>query len=172
MLKLRCLLFLFVLSLGVKAQFVSALIGVDGLTCSACSFATQKSILKLDFVDTVVMDLNTTIAKVTFKKGKAISIDALAKKVEDAGFSVRSIQGIYDFSNVIASENSCCTTENGVFQFIGISTSRTLGSSTVIRFIGPNYCSKREYKKWSDKIKAAHACDGGDKNAPHYFVTL
>ncbi len=62
------LLLIFSFSKNTNAQFISAIVGIDGLTCSACSYATEKSILKLIFVDSVYMELDKNIATVFFKK--------------------------------------------------------------------------------------------------------
>ena len=52
-------------------QFNSATIHINGLTCSACSFAVQRSISTIDFVERIDMDLNENIAMIVFKKNKA-----------------------------------------------------------------------------------------------------
>lgn len=81
------------------ARFTSAVIGIDGLTCSACSFSTEQSIRKLDFVENVNMELNENMATITFKKDKEISIDAIVRRVYAAGFSVRSVKAIFILKN-------------------------------------------------------------------------
>ena len=56
-LKVVCLLFVLLTSIGVKAQFISAEIGIDGLTCSACTRSAEMSIRKLPFVADVKMNI-------------------------------------------------------------------------------------------------------------------
>src|ERR1700746_2210399 len=83
--------FLLLLQFGVSAQFNYALIGVDGLTCSACTRSVEMSIRKLNFVDSVTMNLEHTEGKIIFKKGAKVEVDKIAKAVIDEGFSLRSL---------------------------------------------------------------------------------
>ncbi len=59
-------------SCNSKAQFTSAELGVDGLTCSACTRSVELSIRKLDFVKDVQMNLDNTVGQITFVPGKQI----------------------------------------------------------------------------------------------------
>lgn len=70
---LLSLTLLFITLSGAKAQFLWAEIGVDGLTCFACSRSVEISVRKLDFVDSVVMNLEYTDRKVYFKKERRLS---------------------------------------------------------------------------------------------------
>ena len=82
------------------AQFVSAEIGVDGLTCSACTKSVEMSLRKLDFVQDVQMNLENTNGKVTFKPGALIYIDKIAKAVDNAGFSVSYLHATFSFNSL------------------------------------------------------------------------
>src|ERR1700759_2288056 len=92
------LLFL-VASLHLRAQFTWAEIGVDGLTCSACTRSVEMQIRKLDFVDSVSMNLEHTDGKIFFKKGAAVNIEKISQAVVDAGFSVRYLRAGFLFKN-------------------------------------------------------------------------
>jgi len=140
-----------------KAQFISAVVGIDGLTCSACSFSTEKSIRKLIFVDSVYMELEKNIATVYFKKNSSVSIHSLAQKVIDAGFAVRSIHAIYDFQDLKITPDQCWDYENNIYHFIKIEKEQTLSGPTTIKFIGEKYMQKAEYKKW--KLLCTNTCN-------------
>ena len=155
---------------SANAQFRQAVIGIDGLTCSACSFGTQKSIMRLDFVDSVKMDLNKNIATITFKPGKKVSIDAIVQKVYDAGFSVRSVHAVYEFTDMKAVNDAFFNFEDNAYEFIGLSGERTLNGPVDLTFINEKYISKKEMKKWKDLIAKAKPCTLG-KQKP-YYVTL
>src|ERR1700722_452721 len=88
--------FLTLFTFSSRAQFVSAKLGVDGLTCSACTRSVELSIRKLDFVKDVQMNLDNTVGQITFIPGKQISMNKIAKAVTDAGFSVRYLQATFN----------------------------------------------------------------------------
>src|ERR1019366_4464216 len=131
----------------VYAQFNSVLLRVDGLTCSACSFATQQSILKLDFVEDVKIDLNSHDAIVTFKQGKKISIDQIAKKVYDAGFSVGNLRAKFTFNSNNISDSTCFEYAGDIYHFEQLPAKTVLNGIATIQFIGKKYMSIKEYKK-------------------------
>lgn len=79
-------------------QISNAELKVTGLTCSMCSQATEKSLKTLDFIGSVIPDLNKNIFLIDFKKDKKVNLDLLKKKVEDAGFSVGSLLATIHFS--------------------------------------------------------------------------
>jgi copper chaperone CopZ len=161
---------LFILT-SAKAQFVSANVGIDGLTCSACSFATEKSIRKLSFIDSVSMDLDKNMATVYFKKNVPVSIKALAQKVYDAGFSVRTMDVIFNFNNLSVNNNFCFDFENNRYQFIKIDSEKKLNGISTIRFIGEKFLSKKEFKSW--KLFCSNACkDLASPLSEQYYVTI
>ena len=131
-----------------SAQIKSAIVGVDGLTCSACSFATEKSILKLEFVDSVRMELEKNIAYVYFKKDSKVSIAELAQKVVDAGFAVRSIFIIAEVNQHKVSNDFCLTIGADVFQFVKISSETELNGLVTLKIVGDKFMPKKEFKNW------------------------
>jgi copper chaperone CopZ len=163
--------FLIMINSFARAQFTSVLVAVDGLTCSACSYATQKSILQLDFVADVQMDLNSHVATVTFKPDKKIEIDKIVQKVVDAGFSVGGLTAGFNFKDATVSNDYCMTYEGDTFHFISTKESKMNGISN-IKFIGEKYMRKKDFKKW--KGQTSGACkppDNSNSSAKIYFVT-
>lgn len=154
-------------ALDAQAQFRSATLGVDGLTCSACSFGTEKSIRKLDFIEDVTMDLNENIAEITFKKYSKVDIDALVKKVYDAGFSVRFVQAVFVFETTLATPNTCFSLNDDRYQFIG-SENKTLTGEVKLNFIAKTYVPEKELKKWKKQLKPACEAVTGKL----YYVTI
>ncbi len=154
-----------------NAQFTSVMVAVDGLTCSACSYATQKSLFELDFVADVQMDLNTHIATVTFKTDKKISIDKIAQKVIDAGFSVGSLNAVFNFKEVTVSNDYCLTYEGDVYRFIS-TKEKTLSGSSSIKFIGEKFMRKKDFKKWKGQMSGTCSSkDSINSTSKIYFVT-
>jgi copper chaperone CopZ len=149
------------------AQFTSAELGVNGLTCSACTRSVEMSLRKLDFVQDVKMDLDNTKGIITFKTGSNISIEKLAKAVVDAGFSVRYLQATFKADSALhISDNYCFAYNNTNYQFVKVNSS-DLKNDVVMKFIGKEFQESKEYKKWKADLKPM--CNGG-KNT--YYVTL
>ena len=166
------LFFAFILLLSTKLSiaqegYVSASIGIDGLTCSACSYGTEKSLKKLDFVKEIKMDLNTKTAEIKFIPGKKVSVEALAQKVIDAGFSVRFIKVSFIFKDTSVKENSEYTYDADVFHFIKTET-KQLKRNHTLQFLGKKYLSAEEYKKWKSLIPETKKEEG----KKIYYVTL
>jgi copper chaperone CopZ len=155
-----------------KSQFISAIIGIDGLTCSACSFATEKSIRKLIFVDSVHMELDKNIATVFFKKNIPVSIKSLSQKVYDAGFAVRSIHAIVNLESLLVTNEYCFIFENNLYHFIKIDGEKKLAGPTNLKFIGEKLMQKQEFKKW--KLFCSTSCNNQITPAikNEYFVTI
>ena len=143
-------LFLFFLFLGFRtfAQFSWVQIGVDGLTCSACSRSVEMSIRKLSFVDSVVMNLEHTQGKITFKKEAKVDIDKIAKAVTDAGFSLRSLYAGITIPELTINNDFCWILENNNYHFIKVADSKVLKGTVALQFVGEKFMSKKEFKNW------------------------
>lgn len=155
-----------------KAQFISATIGIDGLTCSACSFSTEKSIRKLHFVDSVYMELDKNIATVYFKKNTIVSIQQLAQKVYDAGFAVRSMYVLFNFSDVTVTNDFCFLYENNIYHFIKVNNEKNLKGVVSIKFIGEKFMTKKEYKIWRFYCNSTCTTLITPEIRNEYFVTI
>jgi copper chaperone CopZ len=167
------LLLCLICNLAGMAQFKSAVVGVDGLTCSACSFATEKSLLKLEVIDSVHMQLEENTATIFFKPGKKVDMTAVAKKVTDAGFSVRSLIALVDVGQLTVTPDYCWVYENDVYHFIKLSADKKLKGTVQLTFVGDKFMSSKEFKKW--KLYCKNACTPGTTPAPYskdYYVTI
>jgi copper chaperone CopZ len=169
-----CILFLcLICSLAGMAQFKSAVVGVDGLTCSACAFATEKSLLKLDVIDSVFMQLEENTATLFFKPGKKVDMTAVAKKITDAGFSVRSLTALVDVGQLRVTPDYCWPYENDIYHFIKLASEKELKGVVQLTFVGEKFMPSKEFKKW--KLYCKNACTTGIAAAPYskdYYVTI
>jgi copper chaperone CopZ len=112
------ILFIFLTAGKVSAQQISsAELQVAGLTCSMCSQATEKSLRSLDFIEAIKPDLNKNIFVIDFKKSKAVSIDLIRKKVQDAGFSVAGLTAVFNFDNLKIDENGQAVAGPEIYKF-------------------------------------------------------
>ena len=121
-----------------QSDLKSAMIGINGLTCSACTRTVEMSIRKLTFVKDVVMNLEHTNGKIIFKEGASVAPVKISKAVSDVGFSVRFIQLIIQFNDVTISDNYCYNSGTNTFQFIN-SGAKTLYGETTLKLLGESF---------------------------------
>ncbi|MGZ4033427.1 MAG: heavy-metal-associated domain-containing protein [Bacteroidia bacterium] len=166
--------FLFTIQLGAFAQFNYALIGVDGLTCSACTRSVEMSIRKLSFVDSVTMNLEHTEGKIIFKKGAKVEVDKIAKAVVDAGFSLRSLYAGVNFDHLKLSNDLCWMFDGNNYHFVKIANDTELNGIVTVKFIGEKFMSKKEFKNW--KMYCTNNCSVPSSqttpNSKSYYVSL
>lgn len=147
------LVFLFMLSATfVRGEFLSAEIGVDGLTCSQCSRSVEMKLRALDFVADVQMNLEQNIGLVTFKKGKPIRLERLGKAVIDAGFSVGYIRAIFDFSDTDITPDGTFSFEGKVYIPVNDKPA-TLPVVAKIQLVGDDFMDTDSWKKWKPAVK-------------------
>lgn len=171
---MRFKLIIYVLLLGltvsiIRAQVVSIKVGINGLTCSACSYGTERAIKKLPFVKDLRMDLNNKTAQIDLIEGAPIDFDALAQKVVDAGFSVRYIKARIDFKDADIIENTIYKLDGFTIVFIDSSKNKLIGEREVT-LLAKDYMSHKEYKKWKAKVHEAQMKI--DKSVKTYAVTF
>jgi len=152
-------------ALSAPAQVRHFELGVNGLTCSACSRTVEVSLRKLPFVKDVQMNLEHTEGQIFFKDNTNIDIAKIAKAVVDAGFSVRYLRGSYAVNNLSISPGNCIEVFGNKFVFVK-SADKTLNGAVTLQFIGDKYMPRKEAKQWQPLLK-------DNCNSAHpYFVTL
>jgi cation transport ATPase len=72
---------------------------VIGLTCSMCSFSTQKSLNKLDFIENITPNLEETSYILEVKDDMFVDFNLIQERVEDAGFFVDKKSIIINMTN-------------------------------------------------------------------------
>src|SRR5947207_1582573 len=116
--KYLSLIILIVACFNLRAGVNYVQIGVNGLTCSACSRSVEMSIRRLDFVQNVEMNLENTERKITFKPNSKVDFEKIAQAVINAGFSVRYLSADITLDNsVTISDNFCYSTDGFNFRF-------------------------------------------------------
>ncbi len=136
--------------LTARAEFVSAEVGIDGMTCSMCSKGTEVTLKKLPFIDSIWVDLNDLVAHITFKKDATVSIDEIRAMVEDAGFSVRSINAVFRFEHLTIGKDYHYVYNGDTYHFIG-APKETLSGPVTLRFVDKPYVSKKEFLELAKK---------------------
>ena len=152
-----------------QGQFKSVEMGIDGLTCSMCSRSVEMSLVKLDFIDRIEMDLNSNRSEIFFREGMYVSIDKVAQAVIDAGFSVAYLNALFDFKEQPIDTHTCWNYAYETYHFLEVSQPQLKGE-TVLKFIGTNFLSRNELKKWKAQLSAAKNKGCGQNE--YYSVTL
>ena len=84
---------------------------------------------KLSFVKGVQMDLQHTEGTIHFVNNKKVDMDALARAVKDAGFSLRYLKASIDMSNISNSGGQCFRIGNDVYI-----SDKEMPKSGIVRF--------------------------------------
>jgi copper chaperone CopZ len=92
----------FVLVGSINAQIKSAEVLASGLTCSMCSKAIFKALSQLDFVDTVKVNIETSVYQLSFKKDRTVKIEGIRDAVYDAGFAIAKLSITADWKDKTA----------------------------------------------------------------------
>ncbi len=72
----------------------AAVLHVDGLSCPLCAHNVTLQLKRLDGVRDVRVNLGTGEVRVECDRGGGPSRDALTQAVHDAGFTLKSIEGL------------------------------------------------------------------------------
>lgn len=142
------------------AQFDVVEVGINGLTCSMCSYSVENSIRKIQAVDKISMDLNNNIALIHFKRNSTIDFNVLAERVRNSGFSVRHISFTLN-KQVSINQTGVFETGNLAFQCINTSSSE-LSPGSKLRLVGKEFMSKTEYKEVQTILKTIKKPSGQD----------
>ena len=141
-----------------SAQFISGIkIGVNGLTCSACTRSVEMSLLRLDFIDSVSMSLENTEGLIYSKKLYPVDFNKIAQAVTDAGFSVRFLEARLNLSQTEISETGCFTLAGLNFQWLGYHKGT---QPKTFAFIDKAFLPGRESSKWKKKMSNSNCYDG------------
>lgn len=150
-----------------NAQFQQVELGVNGLTCSMCTRSVEMRLRRLPFVEEVTMDLAHTNGVVTMKPNKKADLEAIAKAVKEAGFSVRYLKAAVPFHETSATTGGCYALKNATLSFAD-APKQPLDGVVTVQFLGEDFLPKTDYKKWAPKLK--NGC--GRANGSVYYVTL
>jgi copper chaperone CopZ len=179
--KLFIIVIVFVISLPVIGQISSAKLQASGLTCAMCARAVYKNLEALPFVEKIDTDLNGSAFLLDFKEDKSVDIDAIRKKVEDAGFSVAALNLTASFNELPIKADKHYNYQGSVFHFLNVKEQVISGQKT-FRVVDKNFVSSKEQKKYQGMTTmecyrtgmAASCCskDGIESPARIYHVTL
>jgi copper chaperone CopZ len=146
---MRYLLMVVALSLitfGSHAQYRNIEIHAAGLTCSLCSNAIQKALKGLPFVTGVQTELKSNKFTLDLRPGTTVDLDAISRKVEEAGFSVGKLLVEVKFGPVEIKNDVHTQVGNQVFHFLNVKPQKIEGWQKV-QLLDKNFVLTTEAKK-------------------------
>ncbi len=129
-----------------QAQFTKARLQATGLTCAMCSNAINKALLKVPFVESVKSDIKNSAFNIVFKQGQKVEIDALKNAVEDAGFSVGSLQMTGNFNDIKVENDKHIKIGDAVFHFLN-TKEQVLDGEKTITVVDKDFLTSRQFKR-------------------------
>lgn len=156
---------------SVQAQFIKADLQVSGLTCSMCSKATEKSLRTLTFVSDVKPDLNRNLFIITFKNNAPVNLDAISKKVQDAGFSVNKLTASFNFDNLKINNDYHFNYAGNVYHFLNVKD-ETLNGITPVTVVDKAFVPASTYKKYAAQTTFACYKSGMMGSQKVYHITI
>lgn len=179
--KLLCITIALVLGLSAQAQFSKAELQATGLTCAMCSNAINKALDVLPFISSVKSDIKSSSFHIVFKEGAEVDIDAIKNAVEDAGFSVGSLQLTGVFNEGKLANDQHLSIGKNVYHFLNANNQLLNGQKT-IKVVDKNFVTAKQFKKIAAATKmacvqtgkTASCCtnEGMPANTRIYHVTI
>ncbi len=163
------------------AQIKGATLSASGLTCSMCSKAIYKALGKVSFVKAVDADIEGSKYHITFREGATVVLDDLKKAVENAGFSVASLQVTANFPPTPVANDAHISYGGSTYHFLNVGSQIISGDKTftvVDRKFLPDADYRRYVKLTAMKCietgRAAACCSkgGGSAGTRVYHITF
>jgi copper chaperone CopZ len=136
------------------SQITQATLQASGLTCAMCARSVYKNLEGLPFVDKIDTDLNASSFLIFFKPEVPIELDALSRKVQEAGFSVAAINLNIKINEIKVENDAHINIEKNVFHFVNVK-SQKLNGNINLKLIDPTFVSIKESKKYMGMTKLA-----------------
>ena len=134
------------------SQIKSASLTASGLTCSMCSKAIYKALLKVPFIKSVEPNVEKSVFYIQFKNDEKVVLDDVKKAVENAGFSVASMQFTALFNNVEVYNDAHINIEGTTYHFLNVQK-QTLQGEKTLTVVDKNFLPVTEHKKYAKYTK-------------------
>ena len=152
------------LSATSYAQIQSASLTASGLTCSMCSKAIYKALLKVPAIQKVDVDIEKSAYAITFKPNAAVSPEALKKAVEGAGFAVAELTMTAEMPKTVIGSDTKLTLQGATYRFIR-ANGKTVQGTQRFTVVDKAYLSSVAWKRYAKDVPAA-------REREVYFVTF
>lgn len=138
---------------AAKAQIQSATLVASGLTCSMCSKAIYKALLKVPAIEKVDADVEHSSYIITFKPNAMVSPEALRKAVEGAGFSIAQLKLTANIPRNVVKPDSRITFQGATYRLIRAGGKELEGTQT-FTVVDKPYIAPSAYKQFAKDIPA------------------
>lgn len=145
---------LLILGVAANAQFSKASLTASGLTCSMCSKAVKNALEKVPFVSKVDVDIANQQYNFSFKQGANVDFDALEKAVDDAGFSVASLNVTASINNLHLAKDEHLEIGGQHFHFLN-GDGRQLQGDVSFSVVDKGFVPQKQAKKFAAMSKMA-----------------
>jgi copper chaperone CopZ len=136
-----------------------------------CSYAVHSELEKLPFVEKTVLDLNTNVAQVTFKKDIKVNMQEVVNAVYKAGFSVGYTHADFNFDQLAISDQYTFNYQGDDYVFLKPNTPFLEGVIS-LKFLNKKFLRKKSHDFWSPMIKENLKGKTITKEHLIFFVTL
>ena len=127
-------------------------VGINGLTCSLCTRSVDRSINRLEFVDSVTMSLENTEGRIYVKNVEAINLKRITKAITDAGFSVRFVRLQFDFRDTRIDKEGFFSFKGQRYRWLQLK-SNSLQNDVALTLIDEGFLPKKESNQWKKKLR-------------------
>ena len=154
-----------------QGEIKSAGLTAGGVTCSLCSKAIYKALTKVATVADVQADIQHSKYLIRFKDHAKVDLDQLKKAVQDAGFSIASLEVTALFDHVEIDNNSQVDLSNLHLQFLKVKKQLLNGERKVV-VIDKSFITGKEFTRYKAYLPSAE--DNSSLTEPFriYHVTL
>lgn len=156
-----------IFSLSAFSQNITQLsLTASGLTCSMCSKAIYKSLVKLPSVEKVDADIQTSSYTIFLKPGSKVVLADFKKAVQDAGFSVAGLRIKANFAQAAISPGGELAIEGNRIVLPGVEKQVLEGSKTLL-LIDKGYLSEKDRRKYDRQGQGGATLSGAtDASTP------
>lgn len=126
-------------------------VGINGLTCSLCTRSVDRSISRLEFVDSVNMSLENTEGRIYLKDVEVIDLKRITKAITDAGFSIRFVRLQFDFKDIQIDTDGFFNFKGQRYRWLQFKSNASL-SSVALTLINEGFLPRKESNQWKKKL--------------------
>jgi copper chaperone CopZ len=159
---------------GASAQIRSVSLQASGLTCSMCSRAIYKSLVKVPSVAKVTEDIQHSSYTIVFRDHETIVFDDLKRAVKDAGFSIAKMEVRANFDNIEIPGDGSLQLNGVLFDFLKLSDRILKGEKELI-LVDKDFLPEKERQKYLQLIQATasrHPAIAKSDNQRIYHVVI
>lgn len=139
------------ISVAGYSQIQSVSLTASGLTCSMCSKAIYKALLKVPGIKSVDVNIEKSSYEITFDKGATVSPEALKNAVEGAGFAVAQLDVMATLPKTTISSGTKITLQGSTYQFVK-ANGQTVQGVQKLTVIDKAYLSSAQWKRYVKEL--------------------